>query len=89
MQVVPASLDLQVRSSIAGESKVRERSLVSSLSRKRIAVPVPIAAVLLILIMATGVYSLLSMKDRTGARPTKRQIVTQVMSLPTITIENK
>jgi hypothetical protein len=86
---VPAALDARVRSAIAVSGKGTRQQLLFTLTRKRISIPIPIAAVLAIFVLTIGVYSWVGPRDRIQASKAPRQVVTQVMSLPTITIENE
>ena len=86
---IPAALDARVRSAIIVSGKVQRHQLLFTLTRKRISIPIPIAAVLAIFVLTIGVYSWIGPRDRTRAPVSPRQVVTRVMSLPTIRIENE
>jgi hypothetical protein len=86
---VPVALDARVRSTIALSSRTPQHQILSTLMRKRIAIPIPIAAVLALFILVTGIYSLVGPKERIQVPAARRQLVTYVMSLPTISIENE
>ncbi len=86
---VPVAVDARVRSTIGLSIRTPQHQLLSAWMRKRIAIPIPIAAVLAIFVLAMGVYSLVGPRNQTRARVASRQVITHVMSLPTITIENE
>lgn len=86
---VPASIDARVRSSLGDEKMDVREAWLSSMSRRRIAVPVPVATALLIIGLAAGIRLFVGTQGPAITPPAPRHTITHVMSLPTITIDDK
>jgi len=86
---VPAEVDSRIRSAIGRRSHANKRSRLFLLGTRSIPVPLPLAAALVLAALAAGIYLQLETRSAAEPGPAKHRAVTQIMSLPTITIENK
>jgi len=86
---VPAEIDRRLRLTLDRGDHPHAHSLIFLVWSRQLPVPVPVAAAIILVVLATGIFSLLESRSSIEPRVVKHQVVTQIMSLPTITVKDE